>query len=97
MVAVFVAVDSFSSSTMLSEVKDDDLRFLSMRSSSSPSESVYVAVNDCNTEIELLDILALNKSTTGNVQYFYTKSTGATIKRPERKSILDKDRKFIKP
>jgi hypothetical protein len=55
-VAVLVAVDSFSTSKFPSDVREDDLLFLSKRSSSSPSESVYVAVNDCNTEIVDFDI-----------------------------------------
>ncbi len=42
-VAVLVAVDSFSTSIFPSDVREDDLLFLSERSSSSPSESVYVA------------------------------------------------------
>jgi hypothetical protein len=60
-VAVLVAVDSFSTSIFPSDVREDDLLFLSERSSSSPSESVYVAVNDCNTEIEDFDIAPTKK------------------------------------
>ena len=59
MVAVLVAVDSFSTSGLPSDVREVDLLFLSTRSSSSPSESVYVAVKDCNTVA--FDIFRLSK------------------------------------
>lgn len=55
-VAVLVVIGSFPISMSPSEVRDDDLLFLSERSSSSPSESVYVAVNDCRTETADFDI-----------------------------------------